>query len=74
MCRDIFKSKDDLKTHKRVNPNNECDKYAYEDSEDEDLQLLEECDICEEMFKRKTELLNHKNKEHKISTKEEEKY
>ena len=70
MCCDIFNSEDDLKTHKRKNPNNECDKYAYEDSEDEDIEFLEECDICEEKFRRKSELLNHNSNEHKISTNE----
>ena len=61
-CGDIFKSEDDWKTQKWDNPNYKCDKYAYEDSEDEDREFLEECDICDEMFRRKTDLLNHKNK------------
>ena len=63
-CGDLFTSENDLKTHKRGNPDIECDKYSYEDSEDEDLEFVEECDICEKMFGRKTEFLHHKNQEH----------
>ena len=36
-CGDLFASENDLKTHKRGNPNYEYGNYSYEDSEDEDL-------------------------------------
>ena len=44
---DIFTSENDLKTQKRENSNNKCDKYPYEDLEDEDLEFVQECDICD---------------------------
>ena len=47
-----------------------CDKYAYEESEDEHLEFFEECDVCEEMLKKKADIFNHRKKEHHISTNE----
>ena len=41
MCGEIFTCENDLKTHKRENSNNKCDNYSYEDSEDEDLEFVQ---------------------------------
>ena len=40
-CGEIFTCENDLKTHKRENSNNKCDNYSYEDSEDEDLEFVQ---------------------------------
>ena len=65
MCGEIFTCENDLKTHKRENSNNTCDNYSYEDSEDEDLEFVQNVTSVK-MLRRKTELLDHKNKEHKL--------
>ena len=63
-CNELFYSEDQIEIHQRIYPNKECDGYGYIESEEDNSEILEDCDICEELFKSKGELSNHKDKEH----------
>ena len=63
-CNELFYSEDQIEIHQRIYPNKECDRYDYIKSDEDNSEILEDCDICEELFKSKDELSNHKDKEH----------